>query len=258
MVEQFLQQQTSQYKNINLIITHLSEILRFLAKNKIQNFENLFCTNTSFTLKDIPNISSLVSTDVNSKKNSKEIEFLNVSQLLEQLRIPENFKTTNNQRLIFMSLSGLRLQSSMDLKKNSVIIRKKCKKCSEFETCEFITSDCFNYVKILQTKTVEHVFPLLPQASKSYDFLRNSEENTTANYQNIAKLFNAFLKNAFGLTSHSLRKFLPNLMTTFSQSNNTGNWQGKAGENTMKNFYLQKDFKYVQAYVILRANGFSF
>ena len=242
------------YKNISLIITHLSELLKFIAKNKEQNFSNMFCYRENFSLKSIPNIQNLMS-DSRKRSDNVDVCFLKAEDLIEYLKIPSRLRSDFEHRLIFLAVSGVRFQSSLDLNSNSRLDKKLCLFCSDFNVCTHVTSKCFNYVRILNTKTTEHGFPILPQAWESFKFLQGDPFNISANYTKISKDFNQRLKEKHNLTSHALRKFLPNLMTDFSSSCNTGNWQGPSGLENMKKFYLQKDFKYIVLYMILRQSG---
>ena len=220
----------------------------------------MFCYREGFSLKKIPNIQALMikeQTTSKSDKKRQEIKFLKFEDLVEFLKIPSQHRSTFDHRLIFLAFSGLRFQSSLDLKINSCFVKKSCKRCKDFKVCAQPTSDCFNCIRILNTKTTEHVFPILPQAWESYQTLYSDHNNTSQRYNLISNDFNKTLKEKLNLTSHSLRKFLPNLMTDFSSACNTGNWKGASGYENMRNFYLQKNFKYVVLYTMLRHSGLS-
>lgn len=258
-VEGFLQEQRGFYKNVAIIVTHLSETLKFIAKNKVDNFEGLMCLRDNFSLKEIPNIQQLISPAAASPQKRvrlEDVSFLRIDDFLKYIKIKNSERSSFDHRLIFMTLTGIRFQSSLNLKDNSSFLKRLCSKCQDIQICSQPTSDCFNRVKIFETKTTAHEFPLVPQASNSYKFLLSQPDNDSKYYSVISRSFNKTLKDRHNITSHALRKFLPNFLSDFSSSNNTGNWKGNAGLANMKKFYLQRDFKYISIFVMLRDSGF--
>ena len=257
MTEGFLTEQKKIYKNVALIVTHLSELLKHVAKNKIENFDSVMCLKENFTLKQIPNIQKIVGDAGKSQKTTTkgDISFLKIEDLLGYLKISNALRSEFDHRVIFLALTGLRFQSSLDIKINSTYVQKACKICSNTKICSQPTSKCFDRIKIHTTKTTEHEFPIIPQAYKSFVYLRDSKSNSSKYYAEISRKFNNHLKNRHNLTSHSLRKFLPNFVSDFSSSCNTGNWKGPSGLANMKKFYLQREFKYVSIFMMLRDSG---
>ena len=217
--------------------------------NKVQNLEELCCSK-NFSLRNIPKISHEFTTQKKIVTN-KEIKTLNFQDLKCILQTHKTFDHENENkhsenayecRLIFMTLTGLRIQSSFDLNSNSTLIEKNCKFCNKKDICEIFNRKCFHTLNIKETKTSSHSLPLLPNISPCYHFLKKCTDNTHANYQQITFDFNKKLKEEYSLTSHCLRKFLPNFFSSNSSLSNTGNW---TNSNTMKRHYLDRDHKYL-------------
>jgi len=238
------------------ILTHLSEILKTVSLNKVQNLEKLCCSK-SFSLRNIPQISY----EFASKKktttnvNIKTLAFQDLKNILHSHQTFDHRKEQTNAenayecRLLFMTLTGLRIQSTFDLNSNSNFFEKNCKNCKKKDPCLIFNRQCFQTINIKETKTSNHILPLLPNIMPCYHFLKNCDDNSLVNYQQITFEFNKKLKEEYTLTSHSLRKFLPNFFSINSSMSNTGNW---TNSNTMKKHYLDKDHKYLLIYQELK------
>ena len=123
--------------------------MKNIARNKVENFDDLMCLKDNFSLKEIPNIRGIISDgDQGQRRKSKvdEVSFLKIDDLVSYLKIPIADRTRDNHRIIFLALSGLRFQSSLDLKTNSTFVKKICSKCHVFEVCPQPTSTCFNRI----------------------------------------------------------------------------------------------------------------
>ena len=228
-------------------VTHLSEILRSVSLNSIDNFETLF-HNKNFSLKQIPEFSDQKSLKSNKGKgeiNTIDFEFLKIIYSRHKKFNHSQPGNDNNEcRLLFLAMTGLRANSSFELQKNSEFIKRRCSKCSGQNTCTFPTINCLDRLKINQTKTVSHEMPLLTQVQKCFHYLKSSQSNNLSHYQNTMSNFNSFLKESSSskLTSHGLRKFLPNFSANYNITSNTGNWHGN---KNMEKFYLHKEYKYL-------------
>ena len=130
-IQDFIQQTKSEKR---IIITHLSEGLKQISLNKINNFET-YLRQSKATLKNIPSINDIIAATYNSKskpKNSEKNE-ISAKQLADIYLHHQSFNhchygnNSHHCRILFLALTGLRIQSSINLKNNSKITQRKCK-----------------------------------------------------------------------------------------------------------------------------------
>lgn len=92
---------------------------------------------------------------------------------------------------------------------------------------------------------------MVPQVYSCFLQLQ-SDHNCKAYSTKISSNYNLFLKTNFDITSHQLRKFLPNLQSlTDDFENNTaiGHWSSKS---VMNSHYVQNSVKFVTLYKLIK------
>ena len=110
------------------------------------------------------------------------------------------------------------------------------------KTCIVPTLDCFHHVIFPTTKTGKIKVSIPPAVWSCVCFLRSSPVKYNA-YSNSK--YNQWLATTFGnenLSSHDLRRFLPNFTMLSSMSRNTASWRSSG---TMSNHYLTLQTKQV-------------
>ena len=229
----------------------MSESFKAISLVKIKNLEEIVLLPT-FSLKLLPDFKNeFCKHKVRGVK--KIISFFDFGTIRDIYRQHLSFSHQNGLpendyylcRLLFQALTGVRVESTYNLKYNSSVIKKICK-CDDGCTCTFPTSNCFPRLKIHKTKTsAVHECPLIYSIFPCFCALSNTVSDDLVKATNR---YNIFLKNHFNKTSHSLRKMLPNMVKAMT-GNNTGAWQN---ENTLQKYYAHHEYKYIFAYTELQ------
>ena len=255
-IRQFLLQ-TKYEKNITA--THLSEGLRHIALNKIDNYES-FLLQSKATLKNIPEITYILDGEAVGKKKSKksvknEISTRTLTEAYIQ-HINFDHKTTPNTiqnshvcRTLFLAFTGLRFQSSLNLQSNSQFSIRKCKHCYYNNPCKNTEYDCFDRLNLYDTKTTSANLPLIDNIKNCFLFIKLIKDQ---DYTRTSTSFNAHLKINYSITSHALRRYLVNFVS--QDKSNTGNW---SNQNTQRKFYQHPEYKFKLIHHYLNSLGFQ-
>ena len=137
-------------------------------------------------------------------------------------------------RLIFQASLGARVSETCSLRSNTVLLPKSCK-CSRNAVCNIILSSCFDKLQIKHTKTGQTEKFLLSSLHGCYFSLLHNHD-----YISVPESYNQFLKSNFNITSHDVRRFLPNLHTNTLHQHNTGSWSSRNLQNLNK-YYLDSE-----------------
>ena len=186
-----------------------------------------------FTLDDFKKLISLHNSD---KIDCSTLTDNNNLSFLNQVHV---------HRAIFQLFTGTRFESTLDLDVNTVFHAKNCL-CSENETCQVITKDCFDILYFKKSKNGSFEVLLLPPAKNCYFFLRNLRHNTSDNHKFIYENFLKFNKKTFSISTHKLRKFVCNLNV---DHRNTGNW---SSDRVLRSFYLSKFQTFIDLYLLYK------
>ena len=246
-VQRFISQ--SPVKNKSLLITQVSEIIKTISMHKIDDLSTV-SLQPGFSLKQIPVLKPSISKTSSSKEGLSVIsidQFISVYK--SHLTKDHTFAATPNHecRLLFQCMTGVRVSSTFNMYENVEYKQKVCNKC-KFSNgcCAVVSSSCFPRLKILTTKTTAHELPLIPQAAPCYHLLKKYGHD---NIKASVGVYNQHLQTNFQLTSHSLRKFLPNFFINQKHLCNTGNWSRSS--RVIQKHYLLPESKYLMLYSFL-------
>lgn len=249
-VKEFIQNHKDTSKNI--LLTHLSEILKATAFHLQDDTRVLFLTSENFGLSRIPSLATLSAGNKKKKSsNSNRGSIVTFEDIRKMVRDHKNFDHSVAScpsftcRAIFMSLTGLRFINTYKWRSNSEILKKKC---SCRSTCDILTRDCFDRIKILRTKNGDPInLPIIPQIHNCMKYVATGDESCS--YQVAYDGFSAYMKDRFGCTPHKLRQVLPNLIADFNNTLNTGGWKSN---QVMHGSYVGTEAKYAFAFLSLK------
>ena len=146
-------------------------------------------------------------------------------------------------RVLLQLALGSRFQNVGCLKKFSKLLNpSKLCQCSKFGTCDVISDSCLYNISFSYSKTTPFTTYLSPQLLPCYLNICRFD------FEIDSKVMTKFLKTNVHPTysSHSLRKFLPNLVASKGEELNTGNWSQKSSQisSTLVRHYLSSSTQY--------------
>lgn len=227
--------------NKNLIITHLNEIFRAVSQCLLNSLQGCFLQR-DFTLKSLPYIKS----DFSVPKNKTcRIEFNN----LEFDKIAELWKCHKHMsrlecQFLFQLVTSVRVNNTYGLKSNTTFMARRCSKCSHYP-CAIITPACLDSVHFYKTKTESIRVPLPFPVTECYQRLLSTDTDySSLNYSKYQR----FLHDSFGVSSHTVRKYICNFYSNSLKFNNTGRWKLSGPNNNMVKHYQHEDNKLIEFY----------
>jgi len=221
------------WTNKSLLIVHMNSILNVLENTKTDVRSSI----SSINLKNRLDFKELLPNT--SKKCCSYINVFTIDNFIKLVNIHNSSIGSKHDVFscfaILQAAMGLRFNNLDHLVQTSkiVIYQKNCQKCSKYSTSEHLTSACISQLKFKQSKTGSFSTYIIPNVLKCFEFV-NSTNVSNLNYN----LYSKFIKVNFGMTSHCLRKFLPNICIA---NRNTAAWRNV---NNLSKFYLADFTKY--------------
>lgn len=261
----------AQTENHNVIIIHLNEALKQLALFRKKSIQQDFCN--GFNLKDRWDFKNLCKSNSTLPADSRILDIKMFKQALKsfirEFRIKPKFsldssifapETIHSEsdlfrdryllvRMLFQSTTGVRFQDTLGLSQTNWV-KKSCQ-CRRYRLCNIPTKECFHVFKFYspKTKTINETF-LTPFSFELFLQLSSFVSNSKNQSETIVKKYNKYLHNNYNISSHKLRKFLPNLVTLSGSEEfmNTGNWKSA---KCMTKHYVHNVTKFIILHKII-------